>query len=289
MVAAPEEEIDRLFDAVVGAVTLRAGDLARQGDFYAAAIGLELRDEGRACSVLSSAAAGELIVLDSSSARSGEAPSDPHTGLFHNAFRFPDRPSLAAALKRTAGLAPVFEGASDHGVSEAVYFRDPEGNGIELYRDRPYAEWPVTDDGKVAMFTRPLDLGALAGEADSAAAVDCDLGHIHLRTAEVERAARFWRDVVGLEERQRFGPQAVFLAEGLYHHHIGANTWQSANAPPAPPDRPGLDGFELRLRAPDRVDAAAARLEAAGVDVAADLDGVVVSDPDGNRVALRSR
>ena len=214
----------------------------------------------------------------------------PHTGLFHTAFRYPDRASLAEAVARTTRLAREFQGASDHGVSEAIYFADPEGNGIELYRDRPFDEWPEAEPGQVAMFTAPLDLPALLEEATSEGdAVAPDIGHIHLMTGDVSRALAFWRDAVGLDERQRFGPSAVFLAEGLYHHHIGANSWHSAGASPAPADRPGLESFELRLRTADAVDAAADGLESAGVQVERADGSVSFSDPDSNRVVLTAR
>lgn len=285
-----DEELARLFDRVVGTVVLRASDLGRQRDFYAAAIGLEARDDAAARTELVDPHGTALLSLDATAAAGSQPPAERHTGLFHIAFRFPDRGSLAAAVRRTAELAPVFEGASDHGVSEAVYFRDPEGNGIELYRDREYEEWPTTPEGGVAMYTSPLDLRALISEADeSAASGGLDIGHIHLQAADVEAALAFWRDVIGLDERQRFGPQAVFLAEGRYHHHVGANTWHSAGAGPAPPDTPGLQGFELRLRSAARVDAAAARLEAAGTALATDSGHVTFLDPDGNRIVLSAR
>jgi len=288
--AATPEELERLFDSVVGTVTLRASDLGRQRDFYERAIGLEGRDDGARAVDLADADGRVLLRLDSSAAAGKDPVGTPHTGLFHNAFRYRDRPALGAAVARTVEVAPVFEGASDHGVSDAVYFRDPEGNGVELYRDRPYAEWPRAAEGQVGMFTRPLDLAALlaeAGEVEHPAR--CDIGHIHLQTTEIDATAAFWHDLFGLDERQRFGSQAVFLAEGLYHHHVGANTWHSAGAGPAPPDRPGLDSFELRLRSAERVDAAAARLEAAGVAVAADGEHVSFADPDANRVLIRAR
>ena len=284
------DELEHLADSVVGTVTLRAADLGRQREFYERAIGLEARDEGPTRVELADADGRVLIRLDSSTA-SGSAPfSHPHTGLFHNAFRYPDRPALGAAVRRTVELAPIFEGASDHGVSDAVYFRDPEGNGVELYRDRPYEEWPVAGEGRVGMYTRPLDLAALMSEAaEHELPARCDIGHIHLQTADVEATTAFWRDAFGLDERQRFGRQAVFLAEGLYHHHIGANTWHSAGAEPAPADRPGLHAFELRLRSADRVDTAAARLSDAGVKIVADGDHVTFLDPDSNRVLIRAR
>jgi catechol 2,3-dioxygenase len=175
-------------------------------------------------------------------------------------------------------------------VSEAVYFRDPEGNGVELYWDRAYEEWPQAAEGRVGMYTRPLDLAALGAEADPDATLPatCDIGHIHLMTADVEATAHFWRDVIGLDERQRFGAQAVFLAEGQYHHHVGANTWNSAGAPPAPPDRPGLEAFELRLRSADAVGAAAERLAAAGHEIARAAGATSFRDPDSNRVVIRT-
>ena len=291
--SAPEptaDELEHLFDTVVGTVTLRASDLARVRDFYVDGVGLEVRDEQPSALALASAAGRVLLRLDSSVAAGSAPPAHPHTGLFHNAFRYPDRASLAAAVARTVQVAPVFEGASDHGVSEAVYFRDPDGNGVELYRDRPYEAWPAAGAGRVGMYTRPLDLAALLAEAGAGETpATFDIGHIHLQTANVDDAAAFWSGVVGLDERQRFGAQAAFIAEGLYHHHLGANTWHSLGAGPAPPDTPGLDSFELLLRSAKRVDAAAARLEEAGVAVAPSGDAIAFEDVDGNRVLMRSR
>ena len=283
-------ELDHLFDTVVGTVTLRASDLSRQRDFYERAIGLRARAAGAGVTELEDAAGRTLIRLDSSAAAGREPVTRPHTGLFHNAFRYPDRAALGAAVARTVEVAPVFEGASDHGVSDAVYFRDPEGNGVELYRDRPFAEWPAAGQGKVGMYTRPLDLAALLSEAEEQELpAHCDIGHIHLQVSDVDSTAAFWTEAFGLDERQRFGPQAVFLAEGLYHHHLGANTWHSAGADPAPPDRPGLHAFELRLRSAERLDRTVARLEEAGVAIATEGDHVTFLDPDSNRVMIRAR
>ena len=285
------DELDRLFDTVVGAVTLRAGDLGRQRDFYEHAIGLAANeDQGERVVELADAAGRPLIRLDGGRSAGGEPVTVPHTGLFHTAFRYPGRAALGAAVVRAANAGAAFAGASDHGVSEAVYLDDAEGNGIELYHDRPFDQWPEAEPGRVGMFTRPLDVQALLRDAaEPEAAATCDVGHIHLMTADVEAANAFYRDLVGLSERQRFGDQATFLAEGLYHHHLGANTWHSAGAPPAPEDRPGLDSFELRLRDAASVDAAAARLEQAGVEVGATESGVTFRDPDRNLVLLRTR
>ena len=286
--AASAGELAHLFDSVVGRVTLRAADPGLQRNFYEEGIGLETTTEDGPVIELSGAGDHPLIRLDSTAAAGAEPVRIPHTGLFHTAFRYPDRASLATAVANTSKVAREFQGASDHGVSEAVYFADPEGNGIELYRDRAFDEWPHAEPGEVAMFTAPLDLPALLEEANPAATAP-DIGHIHLMTADASRALGFWRDVVGLDERQRFGPSAVFLAEGLYHHHLGANAWHSAGASPAPQDRPGLESFELRLRSAAGVEAAAEGLERAGV--AADRDGpaVAFTDVDGNRVRVLPR
>ena len=284
---ASADELSHVFDSVVGTVTLRASDAGAQRTFYEEGIGLTTSSEEGAVTELRGVDEHPLIRLDASTSAGAEPVPVPHTGLFHTAFRYPDRASLAAAVARTAQVAREFQGASDHGVSEAVYFADPEGNGIELYRDRAFDEWPDAEPGQVGMFTAPLDLPALLEEAGDEVAPD--IGHIHLMTADTSRALGFWRDAVGLDERQRFGPSAVFLAEGLYHHHIGPNSWHSAGASPAPADRPGLESFELRLRSDDAVEAAAAGLKQAGVQVERADGPVGFSDPDSNRVVLSVR
>ena len=281
------DELSRLFDSVVGTVALRVSDAGLMRSFYEQGIGLSGSGDEGAVSELRGAPEHPLIRLDSSATVRPGPPRARHTGLFHIAFRYPDRASLGAAVARTAPLAGAFQGASDHGVSEAVYFADPEGNGIELYRDRSFDEWPEAEEGRVGMFTQPLDLAALVSEA--ARDETPDIGHIHLMTADVERTLGFWRDAAGLDERQRFGSQAVFLAEGLYHHHLGANTWHSAGAGPAPSESPGLDSFELRLRDRAAVDAAAEGLERAGVALSRTGESATFRDPDSNRVVLSAR
>lgn len=285
------EELDRLFDTVVGTVTLRAGDLGRQRDFYERAIGLVAsEDHGERVVELADAASRPLIRLDADRSAGGEPLAAPHTGLFHTAFRYPGRAPLGAAAARALDAGAAFQGASDHGVSEAVYLADAEGNGIELYRDRPYDQWPQAEPGRVGMFTRPLDVQALVRDAAEPEAIaTCDIGHIHLMTADIESTNAFYRDLVGLRERQRFGDQATFLAEGLYHHHLGANTWHSAGAPAAPEPSPGLDSFELRLLGAASVDEAAARLKRVGVEVGGTEGGVTFRDPDRNLVLLLAR
>jgi catechol 2,3-dioxygenase len=171
---------------------------------------------------------------------------------------YPTRGQLGAALLRVARERAAFSGASDHLVSEALYLDDPDALGIELYRDRPRDAWPPPDPGeRIKMDTLPLDLNALAAEAEGDAS-GVRIGHVHLKVADVEAATEFWTQEVGLELMTGWAGQAAFLAADGYHHHIGANTWYSRGADPEPPEGPGLDAVVLgatgrseELRTPD--------------------------------------
>jgi catechol 2,3-dioxygenase len=191
--------------------------------------------------------------------RPGPAPTRA-TGLFHTAFVYPTRGQLGAALLRVAAARAAFTGASDHLVSEALYLDDPDALGVELYRDRPREVWPPPDPGaRVKMDTLPLDLQALAAEAEGDA-TGLRIGHVHLKVADVDEATRFWTEEVGLELMAGWAGQAAFLAADGYHHHIGVNTWYSRGAEPEPSSGPGLDAVVLggtgrteELRTPDGV------------------------------------
>jgi catechol 2,3-dioxygenase len=189
----------------------------------------------------------------------GPAPQR-RAGLFHTAFLYPTRGQLGAALLRVAAERAPFSGASDHLVSEALYLDDPDALGIELYRDRPRETWPAPDPGeRIKMDTLPLDLRALADEAEGDAS-GLRIGHVHLKVADVDAAVRFWTHEVGLELMTGWAGQAAFLAADGYHHHIGVNAWYSRGAELEPPSGPGLDGVVLggtgrteELRTPDGV------------------------------------
>jgi len=226
-------------------VVLRVSDVERSAAFYRDVVGLEVAELDLDAGALR-APGGETLLELRRAERPGRAVQRA-TGLFHTAFLFPDRAGLGAALRRTARARVPLTGASDHLVSEALYLDDPDGHGIELYRDRPRAEWPQPDPGqKVKMATLPLELGPLLDEPDVAgAAHGVVVGHVHLKVAEIDAAVQFWTRDAGLELMTRFGAQAAFLASGGYHHHIGANTWMSGGAPPEPRDGPGLDAVVL--------------------------------------------
>ncbi|MFG1300513.1 VOC family protein [Xanthobacter sp. V3C-3] len=268
----------RPHDLALGAVTLRSADPARLVPFYRDAVGLDVLSDGEA-PVLG--AGGRPLVVLERHAGAGLAPRRA-PGLFHMAIRVPDRESLATRLLAIHRLG-LRLGASDHLVSEALYLDDPDGNGVEIYRDRPESEWPRSGDGTIAMATLPLDLAALAREAPAApvpAPAATDMGHVHLKVSDLEAARRFWVDTVGLTIMARY-PGALFLSADGYHHHIGLNTWQSSGAPVPADGTAGLDQFVVRLPA-DAIAALAARLAAAGIATRIEAGALLVRDPSGN-------
>ncbi|QZX99718.1 VOC family protein [Halobaculum rubrum] len=282
----------------LGRVTLAVSDLETVLPFYRDVVGLRVRDRGDGRTVLGSAADA---VADDDSA--GDAPADllvleedsdadPRpsnaAGLFHTAFLFPSRGALGDALARIRDAGARLTGASDHRVSEALYLRDPEGNGVELYRDRPREEWPEAD-GEVQMDTLPLDVDALladrAGDADAAgdpAPAGTTVGHVHLEATSLDAAEAFYVDAAGFDVRQRLGGDALFLAADGYHHHVGLNTWNRRSEPAS---GTGLAEFEMLVSDGDALEAIRESLTDAGFGVTENGgNGLVAVDPDEIRV-----
>jgi catechol 2,3-dioxygenase len=149
----------------IGHVHLKVADLERALAFYCGVLGFQLMQRlGAQAAFVSAGGYHHHLGLNTWESLGGPPPSPGTTGLYHTAILYPTRAALADALRRLQRAGIALDGAADHGVSEALYLRDPDGNGVELYRDRPRAEWPLTPDGGVAMFTRPLDLAALLAE-----------------------------------------------------------------------------------------------------------------------------
>ena len=247
----------------IARVALRVSDLDTSIDWYGRVVGLALREREDGTATLG-APDGDAVLLELRQAPSpGRAPLHA-AGLFHTAFLYPTRAGLGAALERIVRGRETFTGASDHAVSEALYLDDPDGIGVELYRDRDRSEWPPPAPGdKVFMTTQRLDVQDVLDSAEGdlpEAANGLVVGHAHLKVADVEDAVRFWTEEVGMELMTRYGADAAFIADGGYHHHIGANSWYSAGAELEPQDGPGLDrvviagGAERELRTPDGVE-----------------------------------
>ncbi len=272
-------------DTWPGAVRLVVADLERARQFYERSIGLRTLDEG---AELVRLGAGDSAVIELAG-RPG-APARPRgtTGLFHLAILVPGRAELARAIGRVVDSGWRLSGASDHLVSEAVYLADPEGNGIEIYRDRPREEWQHAD-GELRMETLPLDLQAVLGELDAATPLADEgtrLGHVHLNVADLEAAESFYAGALGFDVTVRGYPGALFLSAGGYHHHVGVNTWSSAGGPPPPPGSRGLEWFEVVLPDEEELDRAERRLTEGGFEPRRDADGVRASDPFGNGLLL---
>jgi catechol 2,3-dioxygenase len=231
----------------IARVALRVTDVDRSIDWYGRVVGLALRDRENGHATLGAPDGGPLLLELRTAERPGTAPRAA-AGLFHTAFRYPTRAQLGAALRRIVSGRESFTGASDHAVSEALYLDDPDGIGVEIYRDRPREEWPPPRPGdKVFMTTEPLDVEGVLADAQGDlpdAAAGTDVGHVHFKVADVEQAVAFWTQE-GMELMARYGADAAFIADEGYHHHVGANSWYSRGAPLEPQDGPGLDGVVI--------------------------------------------
>jgi catechol 2,3-dioxygenase len=271
----------------MGSVHLVVADLEGARDFYRDAIGLtELSGEDGTVRL----GAGETPLVEL--VGEPDAPPRPRrtSGLFHLAILVPSRPDLARALQRVAEAGWRLSGASDHLVSEALYLSDPEGNGIELYRDRPREQWPVSD-GVLQMDTLPLDLEGVLSElrrehANVGVPPGTRIGHVHLNVGDLTAAEAFYSGALGFDVTVRGYPGALFVSAGGYHHHLGLNTWSGEGAPPPPPGSRGLREFEIELPSPESLAAEEERLREAGFEPARDGDRVRVIDPSGNGVLL---
>ena len=289
---ASRERISLPANLTLGAATLVVAERDRSLAFYRDLLGMVLlgEDKSDASAPVLALGAGRRTVL-CLLVRPGIARLPrTATGLFHAAILLPTRAALAEVLFRL-GTTHYPIGTSDHLVSEALYLDDPDGNGLEIYRDRPRDTW-TWDGDQIRMATIPLDLQDVLSEiepdgAGSAPLPDgTRLGHIHLRVADTDAADRFFRDVLGFDRVARM-PRARFYSANGYHHHVGANSWESAGGSPRTGDMAGL--VEWSLIVPDRtaIDAVAERLAAAGYASERQPDGAVITtDITGTRLVF---
>ena len=275
----------------MGLVRLTVADLERSRAFYERALGLRAseRDDG----MLAFGVAAEPPLVELRADASAPTLDRRATGLFHLAILTPSRPDLAHALARLAAARWPLDGASDHLVSEALYLSDPDGNGIEIYRDRPREEWRH-EDGQLAMATLPLDLDSVLGELSGAreprplAPAGTRIGHVHLQVSDIAAAEQFYSGVLGFDVVVRGYPGALFVSAGGYHHHLGLNTWHSLGASPPVPGAVGLRNFEIKVPREAEMDRVLGRVRAAGIEIAPEGNGSLIRDPSGNGVVLRA-
>src|SRR4051812_30904238 len=268
-------------------VTLTVADLERSIGYYEDAIGLTTngRENGRA---RLGVRGRDLVALEE---QPGVKPGHGRTtGLFHLALLVPTRADLAAWLAHASPGKARLTGASDHFVSEALYMRDPDGHGIEIYADRPRDTWTHLEDGSLNIGTVPLDLEDLlrarGGEFERMPAGTV-MGHVHLQVAHLEEARRFYTDVLGLDLMVEIPGQASFLASGGYHHHLGMNVWAGVGAPPAPADQARLTRAALELSDEADLEAIEKRARAAGAEPVRDGERLLLEDPSRNPLELR--
>lgn len=228
----------------ISRVSLTVNDLDRMASYYRSVLGLQLLHSD-----------GEIRQLGVESNILLELRQDRHArqypfeaGLFHNAFLLPSRVDLGRWLRHIQKMAVPLTGATDHGVSEAMYMRDPEGNGIEVYVDRPRKSW-IFEDGEVQMGSQPIDFDALSEASPGAwrgAPSGTVIGHVHLQVGNMAEADRFFRDQLGLTCTAK-RPSAGFYAWGGYHHHFAGNIWNSDRAGKRSADATGLAEIELAV------------------------------------------
>jgi catechol 2,3-dioxygenase len=268
----------------LGAVHLTVADLDRSVEYYEREIGLALRERGAGQAALGTGGEDLLVLAE----EPGAKPADGFSGLYHFALLVPDRTDLARWLAHAARDRVQLVGMSDHFVSEALYLRDPDHHGIEIYADRSRELW----EGQVwqRMTSLPLDTDDLVSVLDDPTSTPFDelprgtvMGHVHLCVAEIAPTVAFYGDALGFALMAQLGAHAAFLSAGGYHHHIGANTWESAGAGQAPAGYASLRHATVVLPSADTRDAL---VERAGGAVEAIDGSPVVRDPSGNRLAL---
>ena len=274
-------------DTTIGAVALTVADLGRSLAFYQDVIGLRLQRQEDGTAYLGVGGPDLLILKERPGAQAVRGTS----GLYHFAILTPSRLALAKSLRQLVETGTRIGGFADHAVSEAIYLSDPDGNGIEIYRDRPRQEWPYRN-GELQMTTEALDVEAILAQLEgkewswNGLHPDTTIGHIHLHVGDLDAAEAFYTQVLGFDLITRYGPSAGFVSAGGYHHHIGFNTWAGVGVPPPPAGAAGLRWYEVRLPNTAELDKVAARLQQAGLPVSEEEDGFMVRDPAENAILL---
>jgi catechol 2,3-dioxygenase len=269
----------------MGSVHLTVSDLARSLDYYERVVGLQVHARENGHARLGTGGEDLLVLYE----QPGAEPAPRNTGLFHFALLVPSRHDLARWLAHAASDHVPLEGLSDHLVSEAIYLRDPDWHGIEIYRDRPRAEWE-RDGEYVKMATLPLDVQGVLSALDGGERTfeqlppGTTMGHVHLQVADIGSSERFYIEQLGFDLQARYGGAASFLSAGGYHHHLGANVWNSRGAPPPPGGAAALRYFTVVL--PDEGELERVARQFPDGEPNPDGRGVLLTDPSQNKLLL---
>ncbi|QKG85508.1 VOC family protein [Kroppenstedtia pulmonis] len=273
---------------VIQSVHLIISDLNRSIHYYQEILGFQLLNREKNTALLTADGITPLLRLEEGTSPRPKPPGT--TGLYHFAILVPKRPDLARCLRYLMDIGLPL-GASDHHFSEALYLQDPDGNGIEIYTDRPRSQWQ-NEKGEWPAVSVPLDMKGLLAEAGKTAwngfPPGTRIGHIHLHVADLQQAETFYCDGLGFEPTLRWRG-ALFVSVEGYHHHIGLNTWMGVGAPPPPRNSVGLHDFSVTLPTRQSVDQVVEGLSQMGAPVDLQHDRVFTKDPFGNQIQIRIR
>ncbi len=269
----------------LGAVVLKVANLAKMESFYSTILGLVKQAETESKVLFGAEKNGDtLLILEK--VVNGKKPDAPRSGLFHMAFLLPNRAALGDMLIHLIKSKYPLDGAGDHAYSEAIYLADPEGNGIEIYRDRPFAKWRINADGTYPAVTEEVDADAIIDAATrepfQQIHPETKIGHVHLQVRDIEATEEFYGKILGLNIQTKI-PSARFFAEGRYHHHIGSNIWAGRNLFPRAENETGLAYFTILT---SKMKEWEARLLKAGYEMEKHPFGLQVSDPNGILIVL---
>lgn len=275
----------------VGCVHLATSNFTEQVRFYTFSLGLQVLSQEEV-TIRLGAGGKPLVSLEWDPAAFHEEVT---TGLYHIALRLPSRLELARLVAHLAESGSDFVGVADHGVSESFYLTDYDGNGLEIYADRPSADWPRDSLGGLKMGTDPLDIDNLIGEIGAEtlpwAGIDpgADIGHVHLTVNDLKAAEEFYTKVIGLEETQRLPSGAVFFSSDGYHHHVAVNNWLGENTPNRAEGAEGMRWFELVAEEDETLERIRLLAGAAGAETGNLEAGFLLRDPAGNGVVVKVR
>lgn len=275
----------------VGPLALSVSSLQQSLAFYTGPIGLTLLERGDDRATLGAGGRPLLLLREDPGAQPWPRGGRSFTGLYHFAILLPTRADLGRWLRHWLEAGMPMPGQGDHHVSEALYLEDPDGHGIEVYRDRPRAEWNWDAD-RVRMGTGPVDIRGVIAEGDRIGTAwdgmpaGTTIGHIHLQVGNIQQAADFYHGVLGFDIVAGLG-SALFVSAGGYHHHLGMNIWHSNHGGPAPDGFVRLLDFTVALPSDAARNAVVERITAAGIPTIQAGDTITVLDPWDNRINLR--
>lgn len=275
----------------IQSIDIRVRDLETSLNFYSELIGFKIIDKNNTEAILSST--GELpYILKFIEDKTAPVRIEGSTGLYHMAFLFPDRKELARVFMRLFKNNIKFQGFTDHLVSEAIYLPDPDGNGVELYVDKPRNQWKQTH-GQIIMDSLPLNLSIVTNELDdpeiwNGIHPDTKLGHVHFNVSDLNKAEEFYNEILGFKITNSLFPKALFYGTGGYHHHIGTNTWMLDRRANADESSLGMISYTISLPDKNIINVIADRADKAGLPVTSGNEELIVKDYDNIKVKIIS-